>query len=66
MFNSPASCTREEKLGILKSTGSQGLGPHEWQPGTLALVAALSPKGGYSGGQVLVLLFFVVIVDQTQ
>lgn len=38
------------------------------RPGALALVTALSPKGGYSGGQVPVLFFFVVvvIVDQTQ
>ncbi|KAI4898170.1 hypothetical protein NFI96_016259, partial [Prochilodus magdalenae] len=43
------SSARKEKLGIPVSAGSQGLGQYDWQAECSGLVAALSPRGGYSG-----------------
>lgn len=64
MVNPPESSARKEKLGIPESTGSQGLGQYDWQAKRGGLVAALSPRGGYSGGYVpVLLLFFVIIVE---
>lgn len=44
-FCPPASCTRKEKLGILESTGSQGLGPHEWQARHTGFSGSIVSKG---------------------
>lgn len=60
------TASKKKSQAFLSLQGVKGWVHMSGRPGALALVAALSPKAGYLGGQVPVLLFFVVIVDQTQ
>lgn len=65
-LNHLQAAVEKKSLAFLSLQGAKGWVHVSGRPGAVALLAALSPKGGYSGGQVPVLLFFVVIVDQTQ